>query len=145
MPKCPECKAEIHWLYEYEEAEVRHDFYLGYAGEPCRAHRVYTDGDYAITGYECMICGQHLFNREADAVAFLEGKPVEIVAEPEKYHCVIKLYREEVTMMFPEELREERMAEIGDVEMQRIARKLADALLETGYWDILRIIAEDWS
>ncbi len=137
MPKCPKCDREISRLYEYEEAQTRSEFYLGGKGVTRWTDKQHVDDDWQVIGYECKLCGQYLFDTQVEAVAFLKDEPAESMPEPEAYYCIIKLCREEVAAMLPEDIRERIMEGTTELDLQRIAEKVGSDLIETSYWETL--------
>ncbi len=135
MPKCPKCKNPISFLFEYEEAEVRYKVHLDIDGLPhSHQHDVFRGKSM---GYECPECGKGLFDEEPEAIAFLRGESVEPAQEPEAYYCIIKLCREEVAAMLPEDVRERVMEGTTELDLQCIAEKVGSDLIETSYWETL--------
>jgi len=57
-----------------------------------------------------------------------------------KYFEVLRLCREDVE----EVLGKEDADRLDDSYLKLIARDVEDALMESGFWDILKKVAEDW-
>ena len=57
-----------------------------------------------------------------------------------KGYLVLRLYRNDVE----EILGKEDADRLSDLYLKLIARDVGDALMESGFWDILKEVAEDW-
>jgi len=66
-----------------------------------------------------------------------KGGPPQTVTEQKVYWPVIRLTKEEVWKYLG--------YEPTDAQMERIMDKLADALMECGFWDQLQIVCEEFN
>lgn len=82
MPKCPKCNAEIDYLHEYSEAEVRCRFSLGEEGEIVYQDRQSIGDGFPVIEYECPICKQVICTDTDIAISLLEGEEIIPVEEP---------------------------------------------------------------
>ena len=134
MPKCLKCNTEISYLHEYDKAEICYKFRLNIHGQPSWSEATHIDND-EVDNYECPECRQYLFSLEADAVAFLKGELAKVASEPEAYYCVVRLCREEIASMLPEDVRERVMEKTTELDLQHIAERVGNALVETDHWE----------
>lgn len=71
--KCPICKEEINKLERIVSGTTYYDFYLDADGN-VQHETLFILPDDRISNFECTECGEILFHKESEAIAFLKGE-----------------------------------------------------------------------